>query len=306
MHGINWDDLRYCLAVVRAGSVTAAARTLKVNQTTVSRRISALEQQLNAAIFDRSTTGWLVTPVGETILRSIEQMDDAALMIQRLVQVDRQELSGTLKVTAVDVAIQHLLLPGLNAFAQQYPLIDIQLIASDLPFDLGTHEADIAFRTTNDPPPNVLGTHIADFAYAIYATHDVFRRFQQEPDSVGAITWLMDIHSNPEWMVKAFPGMAVRYRANSLSVAFDMVRQGLGIAMLPCGLGDASGRLRRIPIDFELPRNGFWLLSHIDLRTTARIRIFRDFMLEHIQPYIPLIEGQRERYYEQPLAAPLD
>ena len=104
-------------------------------------------------------------------------------------------------------------------------------------------------------------------------------------------------------MEKCFPDMAVRYRANSLNVVYDLVKQGLGIALLPCGLGDTAHELRRIAVDYEEPGMGFWVLSHIDLRTTARIRIFRDFMLEAISPYVPLIEGKMESAWQQGLDA---
>ena len=298
MQSMDWQDLRYLLEVGRAGTLTAAAKKLGVNQTTVSRRITALERALDAPLFDRSPNGWFITPVGESVMRSVEKIEDEVLTIARLVQADRQELSGKLRVTAPDVCIQGLLMPGLNRFSELYPQIDIDLIATEATLDLSVHDADIAFRATNKPPPNVLGTHIADFAYGIYAARALYDQYLEDPSSIGGIAWGDDSRSVPGWMRSAFPSMPVRYHANSLSVAFNMTRQGLGFALLPCGLGDSSSRLCRVPVEYEAPRNGFWLLSHIDLRTTARIRIFRDFMLEAIQPYIPLIEGRRPRRYD--------
>lgn len=301
MQGMDWQDLRYLLEVGRTGTLTAAAKKLGVNQTTVSRRITALEHALNAPLFDRTPNGWFITPVGESVMRSVEGIEDEVMSIGRLVQADRQELSGKLRITAPDVCIEGLLMPCLNRFSARYPDIDIDVIATEAILDLSVHDADIAFRATDRPPPNVVGTHITDFAYAVYATHALYEQFLDAPGNIGGITWTSERRAAPEWMRTAFPGMAVRYRVNSLGVAFNMARQGLGFALLPCGLGDASSRLRRVPADYEARRTGFWLLSHIDLRTTARIRIFRDFMLDAIQPYLPLIEGRRERYFEQPI-----
>ncbi|MBQ0760920.1 MAG: LysR family transcriptional regulator [Zhongshania sp.] len=292
MENINWDDIRYCLAVITEGSVTAAAKKLEVNHATVSRRISGLEAVLGAPLFDRSTSGWLITPVGEAVINSAEQINEHVLGIQRTVQVDRQELSGKLRVTALDVCIQRILMPGLKAFSVRYPDINIELIASENTFNLAGHEADIAFRTTNEPPPNVLGTKIAKFAYAIYGSKELYQRYLQGEQGISGITWMGDGHTVPPWMQKTFSGMQVRYRVNSLSIAYDLVAQGFGFALLPCGLGDSDPTLRRIDSDYIEPGMDFWLLSHIDLRTTARIRIFRDFMLDAIQPYIPLIEGK--------------
>ena len=289
------------MEVVRTGTLTAAANKLGVNQTTVSRRITALETTLNAPLFDRTASGWQITPVGEAVMRFVDVIADEVHSIGRLVQVDRQELSGKLRVTAPDACIQGLLMPGLNIFSSMYPEIDIDVIATEAILDLAVHDADVAFRATNKPPPNVLGTHIADFAYAVYAAPALYAQYLENPDGVGGISWAGDGRSTPQWMRAAFPGMQVRYRANSLNVAFNMARQSLGFALLPCGLGDASSRLCRVPADYDAPRMGFWLLSHIDLRTTARIRIFRDFMLDAVKPFVPLIQGERERYYENPL-----
>ena len=301
MQNINWDDLRYCLAVVREGSVSAASRKLDVNHTTVSRRISALETELRAKLFDRSTTGWLLTPFGEGILRSIEAMDEDVNAIRRQATADAQDLRGRIRVTAPDTCIQQLLLPCLKDFAIRYPEIEIELIASDTVFNLAVHEADIAFRATDDPPPNVLGTRIGTFAVAVYGTPELIARHRSDPDAVGAITWTGGVM--PEWLPRCFPGMKVRYFVNSLAISHDLARAGMGFALLPCGLGDTAPELARAPVDPGEPGRGFWVLSHIDLRTTARLRIFRDFMLEAIAPHLPLIEGHRPEAWRDPLYA---
>jgi DNA-binding transcriptional LysR family regulator len=300
MQNLNWDDLRYCLAVVREGSVTAAARKLAVNHTTVSRRISALEEDLGATLFDRSTAGWLLTPFGESILEAIRQMDEEVLSIRRHATADRKELSGRIRVTAVDAAFQGLLLPGLRAFTRDHPEITIDLISSDLPFNLAVHEADIAFRATNEPPPNVLGTRIGHFATSIYGTPQLIEQHATEPGSVGALTWTGDGQTRPDWLQRHYPGMPVRCTYNSLSIAYDLARAGIGFAMLPCGMGDRAPELRRVRPDLLERGLDFWVLSHIDLRTTARLRIFRDFMLDFIAPHVPLMEGQRENAWRDP------
>ncbi|MFT5604409.1 MAG: DNA-binding transcriptional LysR family regulator [Paracoccaceae bacterium] len=292
MQNLDWNDIQFCLAVVSEGSVTAAARALDVNHTTVSRRISALEKKLDVRLFDRSTAGWLITPVGESILASAEAMAEEVNTIRRHVLADSQELRGTVRVTAVDLTIQRVLQPGLKEFCKKYPEISIELISSEDSFNLAVHEADIAFRVTNDPPPNVLGKKIADFAYGVYCSHEIYEELQKDDHDVTAIVWLGNAKSGPLWKDKGFPDMPVRYRVNSLNVALELVRHGHGIAQLPTGLGEMDPSLVRIPCDYVEAHTGFWVLSHIDLRTTARIRIFRDFMLEAIAPIIPLLEGR--------------
>lgn len=301
---LDWDDVRYCLAVIREGSVSAAAKALGVNQTTVSRRITALEQQLSVTLFDRSTSGWLLTAAGESIHAMAEQMQEQAFAIQRSLAGGQTELQGKLRVTAVDVCLQRMLLPGLRAFADQYPEIEIELLASEETFDLAVQQADIAFRNTNTPPDNVVGKRISNFAMGIYARPEVYEQYQQDPASVSAITWREGAVA-PVWLDKTFSDLQVRFRVNSLNVMYDMIAGGFGIGQLPCAMGDSSNELVRLANPQQEPGLDFWVLSHIDLRNNARIRIFREFMIDYLQPFIPLIEGkgmdsvpEKYRYYD--------
>ncbi|MGJ8686205.1 MAG: LysR family transcriptional regulator [Spongiibacteraceae bacterium] len=291
MQNIDWTDVHYCLAVIKQGSVTAAARELGVNHTTVSRRISALEATLEAPLFDRSTAGWSITPVAESILPNLEQMQEAASAIARSVSADRKELSGTIRVTAVDIFIQRVIMPGLKAFTEQYPHINLELLASDETLNLSVHAADIAFRITNEPPLDVVGKKIAKFAYGVYASRELWEQYQQGNRDIGAVSWMFDGSMVPEWLPQSYPDMKVRYRSNSFNVIFDLIQQGHGFGELPCTLGDSNPELVRVPASGTMETNGLWLLSHIDLRTTARIRIFRDFMLDYLQPLVPELEG---------------
>ncbi|AMO69920.1 LysR family transcriptional regulator [gamma proteobacterium BDW918] len=292
MQAMDWSDVHYCLAVIQEGSVTAAAKKLGVNHTTVSRRISALEKTLHASLFDRSTSGWSVTPVGESILPNLEQMQEAASAIERSVHADRKDLNGTLRITALDVCIQRILLPGLKAFSEKYPSIHVELLASEEALDLSVHAADIAFRTTNNPPPNVVGKKIADFNYGVYATKSAWEDYMAGRGDVGAISWMLDGNAIPEWLRQSYPDMPIRYRSNSLNVIYDLVRQGSGFAEIPCSLGNSDPDLIKIPAQGVMEPMGFWLLTNLDLRTTARIRIFRDFMLDYLQPIVERFESQ--------------
>ncbi len=296
MQNLDWNDLSYCLAIVDEGSVTAAAKKLGVNHTTVSRRVTALETQLGAPLFDRSNSGWLITPLGESILPEAMQMRESAQAISRMVTADRKELSGVIRVTTIDTFMQGAIGPALKDFTQQYPDIDIELILADEVLDLANHDADIAFRGTDSPPPNVVGTRLGQFATCVYCTPAIYEQFQKDPASVAAISWRGDGKTLPDWMINYFPGLRLRYRVSSMNILYDLTRQGFGIAQLPCGLGDASHRLMRLP-DIPVGKGpGLWVLSHIDLRTTARIRIFRDFMIDALEKRMPLLEGKLEGY----------
>lgn len=296
MHAFDWDHIRYFLAVVRSGSVSAAAKRLGVNQTTVSRRITAIEQRLGQALFDRSGHNWVITPVGERLVPSAERMADEANTIARYAMAESQALSGKLRVTVADACSQILAMPALHAFSQQYPDVDLEVIATRDQLDLAAREADIALRSTDEPPPNLVGRRIAQLAYAIYGTRELLEcvRSEQDPADIPCITWIGDGSTRPPWIERSFPDTRRVYRTSELAMMVQMAKHGTGIAQIPCVLGDADPLLFRIPARYVEPGWGLWVLSHVDLRTTARVRIFKDFLVEALEEQRDLIEGQRE------------
>ncbi|MEA3411532.1 MAG: LysR family transcriptional regulator [Pseudomonadota bacterium] len=291
---MDWDNIRYFREVVRAGSVSGAARRLGVNQTTVSRRVSALEDDLGNALFERSGKQWLITAIGERLIESAESMADEANTLERLVMADSQELGGLLRVTVADVCTQDLVMPVVRSFTEKYPDIDLEIIATPEELNLAAREADIALRTTDRPPPNLIGKRIGTLAYAIYGTREVLDRVNADPGSgaVPCITWLGDGRTRPAWIARSFPDTQRIYRTSELGLMMRMVDQGLGIAQMPCVFCDPNPLLHRVPAEFVEPGWGLWVLSHVDLRTTARVRIFRDFLVRELERKKGLIEGR--------------
>ena len=293
MQGLDWNDIRYFLEVVHADSLTQAAQRLGVNQTTVSRRITALEDRLGKNLFERLGNGWLITPVGERLVTSAENMAEEAHAIERQVMAESHELSGKLRVTVADVFTQYLVMPALLSFTKHYPDVDLEIATRNL-LDLASREADVALRSTDEPPPNLVGKRITQIAYAIYGTREIFESTQADSYSgdVPCITWIGDGHSRPPWIEKNFPKTQRIYRTSELGVMSQMVRQGIGMAQIPCMLGDQDPLLHRIPARYVEPGWGLWVLSHVDVRTTARVRIFKDLLVEELEKHKALIEGR--------------
>ncbi len=294
MHMLDWDNVRYFLEVVRAGSVTKAAQRMGVNQTTVSRRISALENDLGNRLFERSGKQWLITAIGEHLVDSAEKMAEDANALERQVMADSRDLSGLLRVTVADVCTQDLVLPVIQSFTQLYPDIDLEIIATREELNLAAREADIALRATDNPPPNVIGKRIGQLAYAIYGTRGILESVQSDPDSgvVPCITWIGDGKTRAPWIEKSFPNTHRIYRTSELGLMMGMVSKGLGMAQMPCVFCDSNPLLHRIPARYVEPGWGLWVLSHVDLRTTARVRIFRDFLIGELEKKKELIEGR--------------
>jgi len=293
MQLMDWDDIRHFLEVVRTGSINQAALRLGVNQTTVSRRIKALENHLGKKLFDRSGHGWVITPVGEQLVIRAESMAEEAHSIERQAMADSQELSGLLRVTVADVCTQHLVMPALQLFSQQYPEVDLEIIATSVELNLAAREADVALRTTDTPPSNLVGKKIGKLAYGIYGTREILKQIHADPDNknIPCITWVGDGHSRPDWIEKNFPNTKHVYRTSELGLMLQMVKHGMGIAQMPCVFCNSEPLLFKIPSRYVEPGWGLWVLSHVDLRTTARVRIFRDFLVNELENQRELIEG---------------
>ena len=291
MQPLDWDNVRVFLEVVRAGSVRQASQVLDVNQTTASRRITALEEQLGNKLFDRSVNGWMITPLGERLIESAEHMAEEAHTIERFVLAESQELRGRLRLTVGDICTQQLVMPAIKAFIKKYPEVDLEIVATRDDLNLSAREADIALRATDNPPENLVGKRIATLAFAVYGTKKYLRQITDKNLKVPCITWIGDSHTQPPWVEKSFPATPRVYRTSELGVMYQMAKQGLGIAQMPCALCDPDKTLFRLPAKHIEAGWGLWLLSHVDLRTTARVRIFKNFLSDELAKNIHLLEG---------------
>ncbi len=290
----NWDELRYFLAVARKGSVRGAAIMLGVNHSTVSRRIDAFEKTLGVRLFERLPSGYFVTPAGEEMLQSAEQIENAVAAINRHVTGRDTRLSGLLRVTLHDSLAQNLLMPDLAAFCEVYPGIELELVISHSMADLARREADIAVRVSNDPPDSLFGRRILRYAAAIYASQDYLARHQ--PTNGGSnLTWIgwNDSVPDPQWVRESpYPEARARNRIPNPLAQLAAAKAGMGLSMLPCFIGDTEPTLRRLPPATAMPSRDIWLLTHEDLRKTARVQHFLRFMAKAILAKRDLLEGR--------------
>lgn len=288
----NWDDLRVFLAVARAGSLSGAARTLGVNHSTVFRRIGAFETGLGVRLFERLPSGYLLTPAGEELHEGALRVEEEIASLSRKVTGQDLRLSGTVRVTTVDMLAFGLLPRHLAGFRDAYPGIDLELVVGNATLSLGRREADVALRVGNAPPETLVGRRVGRLAFAVYGSAD-YRARRLEPD-LALHDWI-GFDAEHEALVRRFahflPGVRPALRTNSVAAALAAAGAGLGLAALPCGLADLEPDLVRVaplPDDFTLD---LWLLTHEDLRQTARIRAFLDFLAEALAREAPLLEG---------------
>ncbi len=295
MHHMDWDDLKFFLAVARKGSIRAASSDLSVNHSTVLRRINAFEEKLSVRLFERLPTGYVLTPTGEEMVESAQRIEDEVVKLDRQVIGRDTQLSGVLRVTMPLVLATHLLAPEFAAFTVAYPGIKLELAASDEEFNLKKREADVAIRLTPNPPEYLIGRKILRPAKGIYASRHYLKQHDPEnhPEKMNWIGW-EDGVEYPQWVKdSAYPTSPIRHQADSLLVQLEAVKAGLGLAMLPCFLADNDASLRRLQLApaSENSCGDLWILTHKDLRATARVSVFVKFMVEVFERHRDLLEG---------------
>jgi len=291
----SWNDLNLVLAVCREGSLSAAARKLEINHSTVFRRVAALEAELGVRLFERLSSGYVMTEAGEAVLESGERVENEIFALSRKLMGQDLRLTGTLRITATEGFARNILMPYLAAFSRACPEINIELSATSHLLDLMHREADIAIRSTRSPPDAVIGRELCKVANTFYASRAYLeRKATMAPEE---FEWLMPDdtfeHSDShQWLQQHYPRGRVKLRTNTFSALLLAAQQDLGVAPLPCFLGDTQADLVRV---FEPPavlESAFWMLIHPDLRRTVRVRAFSEFLTEALQQDIDLIEGR--------------
>lgn len=291
MHNFDWDDVRIFLEIIRSGSLSKAAEQLAINQSTVSRRIGALEQRLGVPLFERMRgASWVLTAAGEDMQRSAEQMNDSANAIARDVLRNNTELRGSVTITCTDAGAQVMTLPVFVKCARRFPQLELSLLVSNDTLDLAAREADIAVRIAESAPPDVVAKRICRVGLALYGTRQWVDAVAAGRRDIPTVGWAGS-HPYDDWVAKYFPESPITYRSNSGSAELRMARLGLGVALLGCVLGDTAPDLYRLPGYPLIEAYDLWVLSHVDLRTTARVRMVRDFIVEMTEQYRDLISG---------------
>lgn len=292
----NWDDHRTFLAVARAGSLAGAGRVLGVDHSTVFRRLRAFEARIGVRLFDRLPSGYALTLSGEEMARSVKRVDRELADLGRRLQGLDLRPAGTVRLTTTDSIALHGLAPKLVGFRRAYPDITVELTVSQRFASLTRREADIALRPTNTPEEHLIGRRLAKIAFAVYgsksyldgrppvgddlAGHDVVG-YDEALVHLAAARWL-----------DARPGGRIVARCDVLTGQLACVRAGLGLAPLPCHMGDVEAELvRALPPDPAMA-TGLWLLTHADLRRTGRVRALADFLAGTYAEDRDLLEGR--------------
>ncbi len=276
MHNPDWDDLRFVLAVAEAGSLAAAARRLRVNHTTVLRRLGAYEQRLGARLFERLPTGYLPTLTGEAMIAELRRIDAAIHAAERRAAGQDQRLSGSAQLATTDTLMASLLPRALTLLRRAHPGILLEVSTANADAVLTRREADLALRPTASPPETLIGRRLCGLGYAPYAAPSYLADRNADcpladHDWIGPDESLRET-ATARWMRANLAGLVPAFRVDSLVSVRDLAAAGHGVALLPCYLGDTSPGIVRLAghptMDLGI---ALWLLTHEDLRRVARI-----------------------------------
>jgi len=287
----DWNDLRYFLAVARKGSTLAAGRELNVSQTTVARRISALEEAIDVPLFERRPAGYALTPDGETLLPKAEAVETAARGFGDGAAAEVRELRGTVRLSTEEIFSVTLLAPMLRELRQLHPDIVIDLDASVEVRDLGSGEADVALRSISRPPPaGVVGRRLCEDNWSFYCSREYaarsgvprsFRELRNHELIGGGGGNLWRVYSAFLEKVGLSDKVAM-HQASSIGL-LAAVRSGFGIAVLPCLVADDDPDLVQcMPPNYKHDRV-MWLLTHERVRHSPRVRVATDFLYERLK-----------------------
>jgi DNA-binding transcriptional LysR family regulator len=297
----DWNDLRYFLSVADQGSTLAAGRALRVSQTTVARRIAALEEAIGFPLFEKRQAGYTLTPAGEDLLERARQVDVAASAFVEAAAAEKRDTSGTVRITTQEIFAVTLLAPMLRELHERHPEIMIELDDSQEFRDLGEGEADIALRSAfADLGAGVVGRRLGADDWTLYCSRDYAAK-HGVPTTKAQLKKHAFIGGGGPKLWRAYSAWlhdlglddrVIMHHASAMGM-MSAIRSGLGIAVLPCIVADSDPDL----VQCVPPKDGhgrsMWLVTHQRIRHTPRVRVVIDFLYERLSAHIKMLDAQR-------------
>jgi len=281
----DWNRARAFLVTAEEGSLSAAARALKMTQPTLGRQVTALEKELGVALFERRGRGLELTPSGLDLVEHVRAMGDAASRLSLSASGQSTSLEGTVCITATDVTAVFALPAIIEKLRRMEPGIDVELIASNSSSDLKRREADIAVRAYRPTQPDLIAKKVSDVPARLYASAGYLKRIGNpklpadfsDADFIG--------FDRSELLITALNALGFDLTQRNFPVVtenhivhWELVKHGVGIGIMPDELGDTEPMVERALVDLEPLMTEIWLAAHREVRTSRRIRTVFDFL----------------------------
>ncbi len=293
--GLDWGDLRFFLELSRCGSLSGAARRLRVDRNTVARRVASLEEALGLTLFERGPQGWTRTAAGDELAALASRVEDNVLALARHADAADRDLGGTVRLTTATHVCAQLLVPALPALRERHPRLVLEVAVDQRIFDLTRREADLALRLGRPHEAGLTMRKLGEIAYGLYAARGqpAARRGKVDFDGDPFVGFDDSLASVPQerWLNRVAPARKLVFRCNSSLSLTAAVRAGMGVALLPCFVAGSDPTLVRLaapePIQHEL-----WLLFHADLGRTPRVRAVIEWIDEVVRKAKPALLGE--------------
>lgn len=291
---LDWENLKTLQALSDAKTVRGAAQSLGIHHATVSRRIEQLEQALGTRLVDRKPEGMDITSAGHELVAVALNFSNQIQATQRRLEGRDSELSGRVILTLTPPMGETLFASELPAFADRYPLLELHIESTTATLDLSRREADIAIRIADNPTQSLIGKRICSVNMAAYANRNYLSRLQANDENTTA-RWVGYQMTNDGFdALRAgsdYKDAPVWGRVHDVGLHARLVKEGLGFGVLPCIVGDRAPSLIRLNDGATRPYQDLWLLTHNDLRHTARIRAVMDFAEQVLRKHRDAFEG---------------
>lgn len=291
-----WDDIRVALEIHRAGSLTAAGVELGINQSTMGRRLAALEARLASKLFVRTADGFVATPAGERLVARAAAMEAEVLAMERESAGDEAVLSGTVRLTAPQAFGATIVTPLLAQLHERWPQITLDFIADDRALSLSRREADLAIRTGRPPPDAAtVRRRVGELRNGLYASRAYIARRGMPRRGFGGHDFVASDSGwrDSSWMAEHLPGVHVALRSSSTAVHLAAVRAGIGIGLLSAYHVHGDPEIVEVKPPVPLFREELWLAIHRDVQRNARVRACADFLAQAIIALGPRLAGGR-------------
>lgn len=294
----DWNDLRYFLELSRQGKLVRAAARLHVDHTTVSRRITALEKQLDVRLFDKSPSGYQLTDAGLRLLPLAEQIESSSHRLYQDIAGKDARLGGTVRVAAPEALGTQVIARHVAELRREHPDIRLELVAETRRLSLSKREADIAISLSRPDSGRLVAWKLCDYRLRLYATRDYLesRAAIESPEDLAAhdfVSYIDDLIDMPElrFFDSTVKNANVVFRSTNVSAQFNAILDGIGLGLVHCFMAQREPRLQVVlPARVSVERS-YWLLVHEDLRHVARVDAVCDFLTRSLSGNPRLMMG---------------
>lgn len=295
MQDENWDDLRVFQAVAHSGQIASAAKILRIDPTTISRRLRRLERSLGHRLVEQAREGQVLTELGEGLLVQVERMAEEAASVFNTAD-NRPGLSGQIRVSVSEGFGSWFLASRLPDLIKDYPALRVELVASSGFLSPSKREADIAVMLSRPKAGPLIARKLSDYSLMLYASTAYLTEKgmpSQPADLAGdhrLVGYISDLLYAPEldYLNEVYPNLQATVRSSSINAQLQLIERGAGIGVLPCFMGDQNTHLRRILPDVRIARS-FWIVTHQDTHRLAKVQCFNNWMVEQVQEHTALL-----------------